>query len=159
MAKALTGIDDANRILSSLRRNHLFTNKLSSPAEIYQYHPLFREFLISRAENAFDQKKIRMLQQRAAELLEAEEQVEDAVDLFFKAKDYKYLIILVLKQAKQLIAQGRNKTIEQWIKKIPEDILNKEPWLLYWLGISCLHFSSAEAKGYFKNAFDCFRTG
>ncbi|OEU64397.1 MAG: hypothetical protein BA867_06015, partial [Desulfobacterales bacterium S5133MH16] len=157
MAKALTGQNDANRILSSLRRNHLFTGKFSAPAEIYEYHPLFRECLISRAENTFDQKEIHILQQRAAELLQESGQVEDAVDLFFKAKDYKNLIILVLKQAKELITQGRNNTLEKWIRKIPEDILNKEPWLLYWLGISCLHFSSAEAKGYFKNAFDLFK--
>ena len=157
MAKALTGQNDANRILSSLRHNHLFTGKFSAPAKIYQYHPLFREFLIARAKDTFDQKEIRILQQRAAELLEASGQDEDAVDLFFKAKDYKNLIILVRKQAQELIAQGRNKTLEQWIRKIPEDILKKEPWLLYWLGMSCLHFSSAEAKGYFKNAFDLFK--
>ncbi len=157
MANALTGKGDANRILLSLRRNHLFTEKFSTPTRFYQYHPLFREFLIAWAKNTFDQKEIHILQQRAAELLEAGGQFEDAVDLFFEAKDYKNLIILVLKQAKQLIAQGRNKTLEQWIRKIPEDVLTKEPWLLYWLGLSCLHFSSAEAKGYFKNAFDLFK--
>ena len=157
MAKALTGQNDANRILSSLRSNHLFTEKFSTPARFYKNHPLFREFLIVRAIDTFDQKEIRMLQQRAAKLLEASGQVEDAVDLFFKAKDYKNIIILVLKQAKEFIAKGRNKTLEQWIKKIPEDILNKEPWLLYWLGMSCLHFSHAEAKGYFQNAFDLFK--
>jgi ATP/maltotriose-dependent transcriptional regulator MalT/DNA-binding SARP family transcriptional activator len=157
MAKALTGKVDANRILSSLRSNHLFTEKFSTPARFYQYHPLFREFLIARAEDTFDKKELLMLQQRAAELLEASGQVEDAVDLFFKAKDYKNLIILFLKQAKELITQGRNKTLEQWIKKVPEDILNKEPWLLYCLGMSCLHFSSAEARGYFKKALDLFK--
>ncbi|OQY06096.1 MAG: hypothetical protein B6I22_06220, partial [Desulfobacteraceae bacterium 4572_123] len=157
MAKALTGRNDANRILSSLRHNHLFTGKFYTPAEIYQYHPLLREFLIARAENTFDQKKIQTLQQRAAELLQESGHVEEAVDLFFKAKDYKDLILLVRKQAKELIAQGRNKTLEQWIKKFPEDILNQEPWLLYWLGVSCLHFSSTESKGYFKNAFDLFK--
>jgi ATP/maltotriose-dependent transcriptional regulator MalT len=57
MANALTGQNDANRILSSLRSNHLFTEKFSTPAGIYQYHPLFREFLIARAEDTLDQKK------------------------------------------------------------------------------------------------------
>lgn len=157
MAKTLTGRYDADAILLSLRRNHSFTGKFSAPDDIYQYHPLFREFLIAWAKNTFDQKEIHILQQRSAELLEAGGQFEDAVDLFFEAKDYKNLILLIQKQAKQLIAQGRNKTLEQWIRKIPEDILAKEPWLLYWLGLSCLHFSSAEAKGYFKNAFDLFK--
>ncbi len=46
MAKALTGKDDAYRILSSLRSKHLFTEKFSTPARLYQYHPLFREFLL-----------------------------------------------------------------------------------------------------------------
>ncbi|MDX2440720.1 MAG: hypothetical protein QNK40_09235, partial [Desulfobacterales bacterium] len=157
MAKALTGQDDANRILSSLRRNHSFTGKFSAPKDIYQYHPLFREFLIIKAENTFNQEEIQILQQRTGELLEAEGQFEDAVDLYFKANDYKNLILLIQKQAKELITQGRNKTLEQWINKFPQHILNQEPWLLFWLGMSCLHFSVVEARGYFKTAFELFQ--
>ena len=156
MARTLTGKVDANRILSSLSSNHIFTEKFSTHARFYQYHPLFRAFLIAKAEDTFDKKEILMLQQRTAELLEASGQVEDAVDLFFKAEDYQNLIMLLLKQAKPLIIHGRNKTLEKWIKKFPEDILNKEPWLLYCLGMSCLFFSSAEAKGYFEKALDLF---
>ncbi len=156
MAGALTGIDDAKQKLSSLKHDHLFTEKLSSPVRVYQYHPLFREFLISRAEGTFDRKKIQILQQRAARLLEASGQFEDAVYLFCEAEDYENLIIMIQTQARDLIMQGRVKTLEQWIIKIPHNILNKEPWLLYLLGISLLQSSSAKAKGYFKNAFDLF---
>ncbi|MEA3223189.1 MAG: BTAD domain-containing putative transcriptional regulator [Thermodesulfobacteriota bacterium] len=155
-AKALTGRADAESILSSLRHNHLFIDKFSASAEIYQYHPLFREFLILRGKKKFDRKEMLQLQQKTAELLEASDQIEDAVELYFETNDMAGLIRLIQKQASVLITQGRNKTLEQWIKRIPEEILNKNPWLLYWLGVSCQHFSSAEARGYFERAFQIF---
>lgn len=157
LARALTGLADTGHILSLLRRNHIFIERFSSLDPSYRYHPLLREFLISRAGETFDRDEISRLKKRTAELLEASGQVEDAVDLFFEAKDYKNLIISIRKQAKELIAQGRNRTLEQWIRKIPEDILKNNPWLLYWLGVSCQHFSAAEARGYFENAFHLFK--
>ena len=157
MADRLTGGDDADHILSSLARNHVFTEKFLTPVPIYQYHPLFREFLISRARDVFDQEEVSQFQQQAATLLEESGQVEEAVELYFDTNDIEELIRLIKKQAKMLITQGRNKTLEQWIKKIPEDILNKNPWLLYWLGVSCQHFSSARAKDCFENAFHLFK--
>ena len=50
MARTLTGKVDANRILSSLSSNHIFTEKFSTHAMFYQYHPLFREFVRAAVE-------------------------------------------------------------------------------------------------------------
>ena len=46
-AKEITGIADAEGILSSLHRDNCFTEK-SSTEPFYKYHILFKEFLISR---------------------------------------------------------------------------------------------------------------
>ena len=159
MAHTLTGRADADSILSSLRRTHLFTHKFSTSIPIYQYHPLFREFLIVRAKNTFDKEEIFQLQQRSAELLEASDYVEEAVELYSNSNDITRLIQLLHKQAKALIIQGRHQTLEQWIKRIPDEVLDKNPWMLYWLGVSCQHFSSARAKDYFENAFHLFKHG
>src|SRR4030042_6642985 len=53
MAEELTGLSSAGRILSGLSRTHYFTEKTFKGAHIYQYHPLFREFLLSRARESF----------------------------------------------------------------------------------------------------------
>ena len=159
MAHTLTGRANADSILSSLRRTHLFTQKFSTSIPIYQYHPLFREFLIVRAKNTFNKEEVFQVQQQSAELLEASDHVEEAVELYSDINDKAGLIQLLHKQAKALIIQGRHKTLEQWIKRIPDEALNKNPWMLYWLGMSCQHFSSARAKDYFENAFHLFKHG
>jgi DNA-binding SARP family transcriptional activator len=99
------------------------------------------------------------MQHRSAELLEASDHVEEAVELYSNSNDITRLIQLLHKQAKALIIQGRHKTLEQWIKRIPDEALNKNPWMLYWLGVSCQHFPSARAKDYFENAFHLFKHG
>jgi ATP/maltotriose-dependent transcriptional regulator MalT len=46
MAEDLTGLPHARRILDALSRTHYFTEKRFSRTDpIYQYHPLFRDFL------------------------------------------------------------------------------------------------------------------
>ena len=49
MAECLTGSPRAKDILSHLARDHFFTQRDNQPDPFYHYHPLFREFLLSRA--------------------------------------------------------------------------------------------------------------
>src|SRR5262249_49537782 len=49
MAEKLTGHSDAGQILASLHRQNYFTNKLAGGEPTYEYHPLFRNFLLELA--------------------------------------------------------------------------------------------------------------
>ncbi len=53
LAEELTGNKAAGKILSNLNRRNYFTEKRTQPEVIYQYHALFREFLITRAASRF----------------------------------------------------------------------------------------------------------
>ena len=156
MAEKLTGRTDTHHILSSLRRNNVFTERFYTSIPTYQYHSLFRKFLTTRATDTYGRQDIIRLKQRAATLSAASDLIDDAIELFFEAGDMTSLSHLIQKNAMALITQGRNKTLERWIKRIPEETLKDKPWLLYWLGISCLHFSAGEARGYFEKAFHLF---
>ncbi|RLB05469.1 MAG: hypothetical protein DRG83_02555 [Deltaproteobacteria bacterium] len=157
IARRLTGMNDASKILSFLNSNHLFTGTFPAPVREYEYHPLFREFLKSKANNRFHQEEVRLLKEKSAILLQAAGHFEDAVELFSESEDYENLITVVLDQATQLVSQGRHKTLEQWILKIPEEIVQKEPWLLYWLGVSCLHLIASDARKYLEKALKLFK--
>ena len=50
MAQDLTGHQSANRILSNLHRNNFFIHKHFQAEPWYEYHPLFREFLLNLIE-------------------------------------------------------------------------------------------------------------
>lgn len=156
MAEELTGMSDAGRLLSCLRSNNIFTERLLTATPTYQYHALFRAFLMEKATQTFNHHTLIRMKQRAALVLVASGHPEEAVELFFAAGDMDGLIPVILSSAKTLIVQGRNKTLESWIKRIPKDLLNGYPWLLYWLGVSCQHFSATEARWYFEQAFHHF---
>jgi len=51
--REMTGREDAGTVLASLSRNNFFTEQLSVSGLVYQYHPLFREFLLARARQTY----------------------------------------------------------------------------------------------------------
>src|SRR4030042_3046920 len=70
MAEALTDLPHAGRILSALSRNNYFTERRFHKEPIYQYHPLYRDFLLLRARETFSRDTLLTLLRRAANLLE-----------------------------------------------------------------------------------------
>ncbi len=82
--------------------------------------------------------------------------VEDAVTLFLQSKDWSEAVRLILKNAFDLISQGRNRTLEAWLKALPDDIIEGNPWLQYWLGACRLPFNPEESYVLFKKSFKLF---
>ncbi len=157
MAEELTQIPSAGQIIERLSQDNYFTNKHDAPEPTYQYHPLFREFLLSQAGKTFALKRRVQIQQAAAALLEKAGQIEDAVALLRDAEDWKTLARLIQEHAQNLLGQGRGQTAEQWLASLPEWIFQEQPWLLYWRGVCREPFNPAEGRQYMEKAFDLFR--
>ena len=153
MAQKLTGRKDAVQLLAGLQRDNVFIEKISDTAPTYQYHALFRKFLTDKATTGLDKNSFQTLQQRGAVLLEASGRVEDAVALFAEAGDEANLTRVILENAMPLILHGRSRTLVQWIDGLSEEVREKAPWLLYWLGMGTLAFSPATARMHFEKAF------
>jgi LuxR family transcriptional regulator, maltose regulon positive regulatory protein len=158
MAEELTDLSSAGSILSTQNRNNYFTEKRFQKEPIYQYHPLFREFLLSRAKKIFATETLSLLYSRAARLLEESGQTESAVSLLREAGDWDGMVGLIMKHAPSLLAQGRNRPLQEWLESLPRDILEKNPWLLYWMGSCRLPFNPSVSQPYFEKAFQRFKT-
>ena len=156
MATELTGIRHSDIILSDLSQKNFFTTKTSDAEPFYHYHPLFAKFLSSRAKSSFLPDQIAALTHSAAALLEGSGQIEDAINLLIAAANWEKVIQLILKHTQSFLSTGRFRTIEEWINKIPEELFDKFPWLLYWLGICRMPFNPAESRGHFEKAFRLF---
>lgn len=158
LAQELTGNPQANRILFGLDQKNYFTQKYSHHTEFYQYHPLFRKFLLTKAKDAFEPSILAEIKRKAAALLEADAQIEDAVALLHETGGWQDMIRLIFQQAPSMIAQGRNIALLQWLHRLPKDLFEKNPWLLYWMGICLILSSPKECKRYFDKAFGLFQT-
>jgi LuxR family maltose regulon positive regulatory protein len=157
MAEALTGLSSADRILSGLSRTHYFTEKTFKGEAIYQYHPLFREFLLSQAKETLSAESRDNVATRAVEILERDGQTESAVNLLRDIGNWEELIRLIRKHAPSLISQGRNRMLEGWLKSLPRQILENNSWLLYWMGTALITFDPRLGESFFERAFEGFR--
>jgi LuxR family transcriptional regulator, maltose regulon positive regulatory protein len=135
MAVALTGQPAAGEILSALHAQNYFTNKQASSGEpVYEYHPLFRDFLRSQALRVYSPADRARIRRTAAGLLEAVGQIEAAARLLRDAEAWDTLAQLIHRSAQSLVAQGRVQTLAEWLDGIPAAIFAEQPWLLFWRG-------------------------
>ncbi|MDH4216619.1 MAG: hypothetical protein OEV23_06980, partial [Gallionella sp.] len=153
-AEHLTGNGMAGHILERLSRNHYFTQKYD---RAYQYHPLFRNFLQTRARHTFSSSDIARIQGDAALLLEKSGQPEEAIRLYIDACDWSEAQRLLLAQASMLVAQGRSNTLDGWLRHFPQELVGRSAWLLYWTGICRMAFDPQESRGWLEKAFELFK--
>ncbi len=152
----LTDRDNAGRILAALSRSHFFTKKHTTTELTYQYHSLFREFLLTRMKESLSPEELLRLQKRAAALLEESDQAEDAVLLFAEAQDWENIVRLIQSRAQSLLVQGRMQTLREWLNRVPKEVAGSHPWLPYWAAVCTLPFNPAESRTFFEGAFQLF---
>lgn len=155
-AEELTGMRQADRILTTLHRRNYFTEKRLQPELVYQYHPLFRAFLLVRVNELVPKKEMSHLRLKAAALLERSSRIEDAADLLIDAGEEDKLAALILNHAESLIRQGRNNTLEKWLSSISPATMTRTPWLLYWQGVSWLPLDPKKSRSYLEAAWGRF---
>lgn len=154
----LTGERRAGRILNALNRNNYFTQRQDLPEPVFQYHPLFREFLRNEAQRRLPAEDLRNLKRRAAVLLDAEGYGEEAIALLQDTGDWNRKTVVIQKLAPTLLAQGRGATLAQWIEDMPAGLVSESPWLGYWLGCARLAVSPVVARRHLEDAYALFET-
>ena len=158
----LSGDQDAGAVLARLSRANYFTVKLAAArgaSAAYQFHPLFREFLLRRAEEALPAAELAALRRRAAALLEADGETASAFRLLAAAQAWDEAMHLALGHARELLAQGRGGVLEDWLRALPVEVRNGSPWVLYWIGLCRLPLDPLEARDYFEHALPLFERG
>ena len=158
MAEQLTEYDRGGTVLAHLARAHYFTEQRFEQAPTFEYHPLFREFLLSQLLKMRSSEQVTRLRREAGKLLEEAGWLEDAAALFHESGEHTELVRLILTQAPGLMAQGRLQTIEGWITALPSSIVEATPWLLFWFGICRTPFNPVEGLVYLKRAYGMFES-
>lgn len=153
MAMRLTGAKKAGDLLHALNRRNYFTERHRSKGAVYQYHALFREFLLEKAAAQFSAKELSQVQISAAELLEEAGQPEAAFDLFRAAGSVDRQADMIIAHAPALVVQGRNATLDKWFASLPDGLLAESGDLLFWQGATWLSIDPAAARGSFERAF------
>lgn len=155
MAGKLTGMS-AQGILETLYRKNFFLEKRRLQVASYQYHPLFREFLLLQADRIFGLDALRSIRDRAAEILEKQGMYEEAISLYSQAKSYKQILQIILSQAQTLVNQGRYATLSAWIDCLLEESSETHSWLLFWKAVALMTSNPRESSTFCARAYDLF---
>jgi ATP/maltotriose-dependent transcriptional regulator MalT/DNA-binding SARP family transcriptional activator len=159
MAVAMTGNRRAERLLRRLHDANFFTQRHAQSPFYYQFHPLFREFLLNRLGRQCSATRLSRLKQRAARLLETTDQPETAVALHIETENWAEATALICRLAAALLAQGRGALLEEWVEQLPPMAVDETPWLSYWLGCHRQFIDQPRARDALAAAYRKFAAG
>jgi ATP/maltotriose-dependent transcriptional regulator MalT len=159
LARELIGHATADAVLARFYYQNYFVNRRSSDGEeVFEYHPLFHEFLLAHAARTYTPHRRNKIRRRAAELTEAAGLVEASATLLREAEDWPGLAGLVLRHAPRYLGQGRGETIEKWLEALSPRMFERFPWLRYWRGICRFAWRHTDSQRDLGQAFDAFLT-
>jgi hypothetical protein len=155
MAREVTGSERAPALLERLHRSRWFTERVEAQ---YRFHPLFQEFLRSRARATLGESAVGRLQRRAAAVLAREGRTEDALALLSESGgDPRRQARIVLQSAPGWLAQGRFQTLATALDGLPPDLVRADPWLTLRRAQSCGPFDTPRAEREYRRAYAMFR--
>lgn len=154
-AAELTGRADAENLLADLARRNLFT-VYHRGSGCYEFHPLFREFLLTRATRHYSASRWRELTARAASILCAHGDFEAGIERFSAIEDWGAMADVLLVLAPTLHAAGRIAGLAAWLAALPEAELDRRPWLRYFQGACRLPIDPEDARRFYAMAFAGF---
>ena len=157
MAERLTGVPGAGRILGQLHAQNYFTIAHGTEDPAYEFHPLLREALLSHGRRAFSRERSAEIQRAGAAILEESSQVPDAVGLLIGAEDWPKLADVICRHAAGLLAEGRGQSVLDWIGRVSRDVLDDDPWLVYWQAMAMRSLDAEKARASLERALVGFR--
>jgi len=98
----------------------------------YRFHSLFKEFLYHTAKN--EGYPLRQLHIKAANFYLDTGHYEEGINHLIKAGEYGRAAEYIIKVSPEMLRGARFNTLQYWLKRIPEDIFNLNPWLYVILG-------------------------
>lgn len=133
----ILGLRHAGELLRLIKSRNLFLNAIGD--DQYQYHPLFREFLLRQL---IQDGKIRPLHQRAARYYARQGQWELVIEHSLAAGDYLCAARLIIKKSGLLLSQARYDLLQEWLNRFPDQVLQQHPRLVILHGR--LHYETGQ---------------
>jgi LuxR family transcriptional regulator, maltose regulon positive regulatory protein len=128
MARAITGNDQAARLIEQIQGSSLF---LERQGESFQLHPFFREALLQRLSDP----QRRSLHRQAAVWFAAHSQPDIAVSHSLAGEDWEAAVRLILERAEDKFRLGEIQTLESWVDAIPKEEQANLPDLQVLMGL------------------------
>jgi LuxR family transcriptional regulator, maltose regulon positive regulatory protein len=152
---------DMEEVLRGAARKNLFvqSNYKEGKGWVFRYHQLFRDFLLLKFNTELSTETQKALFLKAGLLYQQRGRLEEAVRYFLKAGAYESAVSCIEKVGTDLVGSGRMADLLQWLQALPEEIVQGNPWLLYYLSQTRRFTAPAENLPILYQAFTHFEKG
>ena len=121
---------DVRACMQWLERHNLFVVPLDYHREWYRYHHLFQELLQRRLLNDVGPERVAELHRRAAAWLEGQGLLDEAIRHALAIDDLALAAQLMVAGLCDAMNREDRATCERWLRLLPEDYIQRHPWLL-----------------------------
>jgi len=146
----LLNIGNSEELLTRLNNSGLFIEELRPG--VYRYHQIFREFLLSRLKNEYENILIKDLNRKLASYFQAHEYWEEAIYHLISAGDFDQINRILINIGERMIQEGRYESVDYWIHGIPDDKQKQFPYINFLLG------ELNRYRGRFNEALEFYNT-
>lgn len=136
-------LNSSQQILEYLDRANLFIIPLDDDRRWYRYHSLFTELLRARLRG-YGRDLMIDLHTRAAGWYEAHGFSVEAVEHALASQDKMRASMFIEEVAEKVIRNGGFSTVLEWMKNLPEDLIQTRPWLCIWYSWALLQSGTLE---------------
>ena len=113
----------------------------------YRYHHLFQEILYQQLESECTDQELAGLHQRAADWLEAQGLLEEAIEHALKAGGPAAAASLIVRHRNEIMNKEQWYRLDQWLLRLPAEIIECDPELLM---LQAWHMQN---RGRYRDAF------
>lgn len=157
VARKLTNEAKTKNIFNDLAQHQLLTIQHSQLDDNFEYHPLFREFLIKRSIANYSAQELEALRNKTAKLELDAGNISAAAHQYIGIKNWSELSALIQSHAPSLTQQGLHLTVEKWVNSIPQYFLIQYPWLVYWQAYCRSQYKPVQARDPLVIALELFK--
>ncbi|MBC7236484.1 MAG: tetratricopeptide repeat protein [Chloroflexi bacterium] len=133
LCDSLLKINNSAQILRELVEQNLFTVSLDSEGEWYQYHQLFREFLLAKLEQD-EPEECQHLRIKLATLMAHRGRWPQAIESYLAAGALTDAARSIEIVAQETFDGGEWEQLRKWIDSLPPSLLDDHPRLLLYRG-------------------------
>jgi len=120
-------------LFKQVQADNLFSLTLDEEGHWMRYHHLFQHFL--RAQLQFEDPVLAWsIQQGLAHVYEAQQDWEEALQIYDRLNDHQNQVRLLENTGYNFIGMGRILSLDNWLKKVPVNLLYARPILISLLG-------------------------
>ena len=140
LGRELSGREDSAALLERAERMNLFLIPLDLERQWYRFHHLFADYL----RTLLDPAEQVTLRERAADYLEANGLLEEAIAQAVAAGSTERAIRLLERQARRTYESGELTTLLGWLDAMPRDRIAASPELVYLRAVACFFVGRVE---------------